>query len=101
MKLSVVVPVYNSEATIRTLVLSLLNVLKKYDLEVVLVNDGSKDRTWPKIQALALADPRIAAINLARNHGHQLAVTAGLTTLAMGFPLRETDVINGRTRCAS
>ena len=53
------------------------------DFELLLVNDGSKHRTWPKIEALALADPRVAAINLARNHGHQLAVTAGLT-LARG-----------------
>jgi dolichol-phosphate mannosyltransferase len=53
------------------------------DFELLLVNDGSKDRTWSKIEALALADDRIAAINLARNHGHQLAVTAGLN-LARG-----------------
>lgn len=48
------------------------------DHEIVLVNDGSKDSTWPVMQRLAAQDSRITAINLSRNHGHQLALTAGL-----------------------
>ena len=46
--------------------------------ELVLVNDGSKDASWDVICAHAERDPRIVAINLSRNHGHQLALTAGL-----------------------
>jgi dolichol-phosphate mannosyltransferase len=46
--------------------------------EIVLVNDGSRDRTWTVMQALAAADPHVFAINLARNYGHQIALTAGL-----------------------
>jgi dolichol-phosphate mannosyltransferase len=48
------------------------------DHEIVLVNDGSRDGTWPAMQRLAADDPRVVAINLSRNHGHQLALTAGL-----------------------
>jgi len=42
------------------------------------VNDGSRDESWPVMQKLSAADPRLVAINLSRNHGHQLALTAGL-----------------------
>jgi glycosyltransferase involved in cell wall biosynthesis len=48
------------------------------DYEIVLVNDGSRDRSWEMMRALAAQDPRLVAINLSRNHGHQLALTAGL-----------------------
>jgi dolichol-phosphate mannosyltransferase len=48
------------------------------DYEIVLVNDGSRDLTWAIMQDIAASDPRLVAINLSRNHGHQLALTAGL-----------------------
>ena len=48
------------------------------DYEIILVNDGSKDGSWPKMQQLAAAHPNLIAVNLSRNHGHQLALTAGL-----------------------
>ena len=48
------------------------------DYEIVLINDGSKDGSWPLMQRLAAADGHVLAINLSRNHGHQLALTAGL-----------------------
>src|ERR1700726_31795 len=47
--------------------------------EIILVNDGSTDNTWPCIRAMALTRPGVVAVNLSRNHGHQLAVTAGLS----------------------
>jgi dolichol-phosphate mannosyltransferase len=46
--------------------------------ELVLVNDGSTDRSFDIMLALAARDARIVAINLARNYGHQIALTAGL-----------------------
>jgi polyisoprenyl-phosphate glycosyltransferase len=49
------------------------------DYELVLVNDGSKDGTWAMLKALADKDPRLVGVNLSRNHGHQLALTAGLS----------------------
>jgi len=51
--------------------------------EIVLVNDGSTDETWRGIRTLASSDDRIVGANLARNYGHQIALSAGLT-LARG-----------------
>ena len=50
--------------------------------EIVLVNDGSADGTWAAITALAREDSHVVGINLSRNHGHQLALTAGLSQCA-------------------
>ena len=47
--------------------------------ELILVNDGSRDATWDVIRGLAQGDPHVVGVNLTRNHGHQLAVTAGLS----------------------
>jgi glycosyltransferase involved in cell wall biosynthesis len=46
--------------------------------EIVLVDDGSKDRTWDRMRFLATSDARVVAIRLSRNFGHQRALTAGL-----------------------
>jgi polyisoprenyl-phosphate glycosyltransferase len=46
--------------------------------EIILVDDGSRDQTWALIAAAAAADKRIRGLRLRRNHGHQLALTAGL-----------------------
>jgi dolichol-phosphate mannosyltransferase len=46
--------------------------------EIVLVDDGSSDRTWSIIERLAEQDAHVVGVRLFRNHGHQLAVTAGL-----------------------
>ena len=47
--------------------------------EIVLVDDGSRDATWQVISELAETDPHVVGVRLMRNHGHQLAVTAGLS----------------------
>lgn len=52
------------------------------DHEIVLINDGSRDNSWAAMQRLSAEDPRVVAINLSRNHGHQLALTAGLDLCA-------------------
>jgi dolichol-phosphate mannosyltransferase len=49
------------------------------DFELILVNDGSPDATWAGICALGDGDARVVGVNLSRNHGHQLALTAGLS----------------------
>jgi dolichol-phosphate mannosyltransferase len=78
--ISVVAPCYNEEESLPELHRRVSAVCaglgKTY--EIVLVNDGSKDRTWEIMQGLALKDSHIVAINLSRNHGHELALTAGL-----------------------
>lgn len=79
--LSIVVPCYNEELNLdllHTRVSAAARAAVGEDYEVVLVNDGSKDGSWSVMQRLAAADPHLVAINLSRNHGHQLALTAGL-----------------------
>lgn len=79
--LSVVIPCYNEAATLPLLhqrVSAAALAAVGDDHEIVLVNDGSRDDSWAAMQALAARDPRIVAVNLSRNHGHQLALTAGL-----------------------
>ena len=83
--LSIVVPCYNEEGCLAELHrrLSAAAAAVAGDAyEIVLINDGSRDRTWPIMQALAEQDPHLVAINLSRNHGHQLALTAGLDLCA-------------------
>ncbi|WP_277981208.1 glycosyltransferase family 2 protein [Sphingomonas phyllosphaerae] len=83
--LSVVVPCYNEEATLPLLharVSAAARAAVGDDHEIVLVNDGSRDGSWAAMQKLAAADRRVVAINLSRNHGHQLALTAGLDLCA-------------------
>jgi polyisoprenyl-phosphate glycosyltransferase len=46
--------------------------------EIVLINDGSRDETWSVMRHLAANLPQVVAINLSRNYGHQIALTAGL-----------------------
>lgn len=79
--LSVVVPCYNEESCLDLLHERISNAAKAAvgdDYEIVLINDGSKDGSWVAMQRIAAIDPHLVAINLSRNHGHQLALTAGL-----------------------
>ena len=80
-RLSIVVPCFDEEACMPVLHERLTKAARDAvgtDYEIVLVNDGSRDRTWAIMQDIAASDPRLVAINLSRNHGHQLALTAGL-----------------------
>ncbi|MEO8453985.1 MAG: glycosyltransferase family 2 protein [Sphingomicrobium sp.] len=79
--LSIVVPCFNEEACLVALHERLTAAAGKTvreDYEIVLVNDGSRDGSWPIMRQLAADDPHVVAVNLSRNHGHQLALTAGL-----------------------
>ena len=79
--LSVVIPCYNEAPCLPMLharVAAAAWAAVGDDHEIVLVNDGSRDDSWPVMQRLAAADRHVVAINLSRNHGHQLALTAGL-----------------------
>jgi glycosyltransferase involved in cell wall biosynthesis len=80
MDLSVVVPLYQEAAVVPELITRLTRSLDSTDRdwELVLVDDGSTDGTWDVLRAAALRDNRIRAIRLARNFGHQAALTAGL-----------------------
>ena len=78
MKLSVVIPVYNSQDTIRQLVYSLFDTLQPYNLEVVLVNDGSKDKSEAICEDLAAENEQVQFISLRKNSGEHNAVICGL-----------------------
>jgi undecaprenyl-phosphate 4-deoxy-4-formamido-L-arabinose transferase len=77
---SVVVPVYNSEQTLDELVARLMTAASSGPggLEIVLVNDGSRDRSWQVVQRLAAAHPEVRGISLARNHGQHNALLCGI-----------------------
>jgi glycosyltransferase involved in cell wall biosynthesis len=79
-EISIVVPLYNEEDGFEELTTRLISLIKTipYEIEVVLVNDGSKDSTPLLMNNLASQNPLFTAVFLSRNHGHQLAVSAGL-----------------------
>ncbi len=79
-EISVVVPLYNEESNIRQLYRRLAVSLAPLGLsyELVLVNDGSHDATAAMLDSLRPTDPRIVAVHLSRNFGHQAAISAGL-----------------------
>ncbi|HUM16414.1 MAG TPA: glycosyltransferase family 2 protein [Candidatus Nitrosotalea sp.] len=80
MMLSIVVPVFNEERNVPELVNRLRQVLASAGIpfEVIFVDDGSTDRTAEILAALHGEDDRIKAVHLARNFGHQAAISAGL-----------------------
>lgn len=79
-KISFVIPLYNESESFNSLVERLSNVISKTSLtiEVVLIDDGSTDNTPELMQQLALFDERYSCVFLARNYGHQIALSAGL-----------------------
>ena len=81
MNLSIVVPCFNEEACLGVLHERLSASARQAageNYEIVLVNDGSRDNSWSMMQRIAAEDVHVVAVNLSRNHGHQLALTAGL-----------------------
>ena len=81
MKLSIIVPVYNSSDILHKLHERILRVITKMnlvnDFELILINDFSKDNSW-KYQTLARNSNHIVGINLVENFGQHNALMAGL-----------------------
>ena len=78
--ISIVVPVFNEEDNIEHFYESVCKVMESlpYDFELIYVDDGSKDRSREILRSLEKRDERVQSIFLARNSGHQLALTCGL-----------------------
>ena len=78
--ISIVVPVFNEEDNIEHFYESVCKVMESlpYDFELIYVDDGSKDRSREILRSLEQQDERVQSIFLARNSGHQLALTCGL-----------------------
>lgn len=86
MKLAIVVPCYNEEQMLPLTLPRLLELLTRLherglvsaDSTLLLVDDGSKDRTWELLREASAEDSRVQALRLSRNRGHQRALLAGL-----------------------
>lgn len=78
MKISLVVPVFNEEDAIPIFYREVKEKLTEFDIEILFINDGSKDATEKVINALADSDPAIKTINFMRNFGKEPALLAGL-----------------------
>jgi len=79
-KYSFIIPIYNEEDTLVEMYRRVRAVMDQMDgsVELVLVNDGSRDRSLSLMRELHEQDPQVCYLSLARNFGHQVAVTAGL-----------------------
>lgn len=80
MKISLVVPVFNEEDAIPIFYKNVreFEELKKHDVEIVFINDGSKDATESIINALAVSDKLVVPVSFTRNFGKEPAICAGL-----------------------
>ena len=82
-RISIVIPIYNEEAIIPELDRRLRAFLGELTdvgsaWEVIFVNDGSADRSFPMLKELAATESRYKVVSFSRNFGHQLAITAGI-----------------------
>ncbi len=80
-KISIIVPVYNSSEFMNNLLIAIdkERIASEWNLELILVDDGSRDNSYAKIEELANKYPYIKGVKLSRNFGHQIAVKTGLS----------------------
>lgn len=79
--ISIISPVYEAEVLINDLVDQIMKVVTTFneDFEILLIEDGSKDKSWEEIEKLCLQHNEIKGIRLSRNFGQHHAISAGLT----------------------
>ncbi len=79
-KLGLIIPCYNEEAVLPQLLAGLERMRQeaKYPINILFIDDGSRDRTYELLAQAALKDSSIACLRFSRNFGHQTAVAAGL-----------------------
>lgn len=91
---SIIIPVFNESAVLHKLYDALQQIIqeieKKYNYELIFVDDGSKDGSWEILKELALLNNHIKIISFSRNFGHQMALTAGYDS-AIGDALITID----------
>jgi dolichol-phosphate mannosyltransferase len=79
-KISVVIPVYNEEMIVHELIIRVKTNLEKIteQYEILLIDDGSEDLTWDRIEIETKLESRVKALRFSRNFGHHYAITAGI-----------------------
>jgi len=80
-KISIVIPMYNEQEVAKKCydrVNKVTKELSDYQSEIIIVNDGSKDKTMQILEEIAEEDKKVKVISFSRNFGHQAAVTAGI-----------------------
>lgn len=79
--LSVVLPSFNEEAMIERAALAVGSILQQAQIphELIFVDDGSKDKTWERVQAVAAVTPTVRGVHFSRNFGKESAILAGLS----------------------
>ncbi len=75
---SIIIPTYNEKDNIRPLVERIHQALAGYTYEIIFVDDGSYDSSASILRSLAAADIRLTIVELTRNFGHQVAISAGM-----------------------
>ncbi|MBV21965.1 MAG: glycosyltransferase [Parcubacteria group bacterium] len=78
MKVSIIIPVYNSEEIIDKLIIEIQKILNSTNYEIILVNDFSIDKSWLKIREICKNNINVKGINLNKNYGQHNAIMAGL-----------------------
>ena len=92
--ISIIVPVYNEELVLPLFYDRMTQVIngleENYNCKVILIDDGSKDKSWKIIQDINVSDPRFTGVRLSRNFGHQAAISCGYD-LALGEAVVSID----------
>ena len=80
--LSVILPAYNEEASVPLAAVRISAILDEagIDHELIFIDDGSRDGTWPEIRKAMQVNPRVAGVRFSRNFGKEAAIFAGLET---------------------
>lgn len=77
--ISIVIPAYNEAKTLHHNICEIINHVKKYDYEMIIVDDGSKDDTWNIITSLSNEYNNIRGVRFSKNFGKEAALLAGVT----------------------
>lgn len=89
MKLSIVIPILNEEETINELYSRMINSLrddfKKFDYEIIFIDDGSKDKSFDILKSIHKKNNKVKIIQFSRHFGHHIAITAGLDIASGNF----------------
>ena len=90
--ISIVIPAYNEEKCLYENINEIIKFAKKYDYEIILVDDGSKDKTWEVIERLHNENDNVRGIRFCRNFGKEYALCAGVE-IVQGESAVEADRI--------